>query len=99
MIDPSLQQQSNLLVFVCFPQNLIARIYHLPSYGASAPIVVLYIYTEMYNGRYFDGYPLRKAWDLEKLLVKKPQGKTLEEIESFLQSWRLWYPIPALWLY
>ena len=60
---------------------------HLPSYGASAPIVVPYICTEMYDGGSFDGYPLRKGWDLEKLLVMKPQGKTLEEAESFLQSW------------
>jgi hypothetical protein len=60
---------------------------HLPSFGASAPIEVPCICTEMYDGGSFANYLERKGWDRRTLYREELEARSPEETTSILQAW------------
>lgn len=59
---------------------------HLPNYGASDPIVVPYLGSEVYDGESFGGYLRQKGWDKGKILRGELDGHSRDETAAFLQT-------------
>jgi hypothetical protein len=58
---------------------------HLPSFGHADQIRVPYLCEHTFDGSFFD-YPERQGWDKHRLQLRDFQGRTRQQVLSFLQE-------------